>query len=493
MSYYLLAIDQGTTNSRAILFNHCGELQSHHALPLRQSFPQPGWVEQDPLEMVNNVINCCRKVIKENLIPLKKIAALGISNQRETTILWNRINGQPIYPAIVWQDRRTLELCHKISTMPISRDLQQKTGLLLDPYFSLTKIIWIFANVPIAHRLAERGELLFGTVDSYLLWQLSGGKVHATDATNAARTLMFNINTQTWDSDILQAFSIPVSILPQVLDNATYFGNIDASILGASIPIMGMAGDQQAAGIGQACFYPGMLKATYGSGGFLLLNIGQNFRQSRHRLLTTTYYRLNKQVTYGLEGSIFAAGTVIKWLRDNLHLLQTVAESATLASSVNSTEGVYFIPAFTGLGAPYWNAKVRATISGLTFNSGRAQIIRAALESIGYQTFALIEVMQSEQKLEFNKLRVNGAMTSNNWLMQFLADLLNLTVFQPQCIECTALGAAYLAGLGVGIYKSIEDISNLWQQRTVFKPQMSELMRKDLYRGWQAAVQRLTN
>jgi glycerol kinase len=491
MPHYLLAIDQGTTNSRAILFNASGEPQSQYEMPLTQSFPQPGWVEQDANEMFNNIVRCCREAVKIANVSLEDIAAVGISNQRETTIVWDRITGDPIYPAIVWQDRRTADLCEQIASWPISEFFQEKTGLLLDPYFSLTKVLWILEHVTGAQERAKKGELLFGTVDTFLLWKLTSGKSHATDASNASRTLMFNIHHQRWDEDILSAFDIPTNLLPIVLDNATHFGDMDVKILGKLIPIMGMAGDQQAATIGQACFYPGMIHATYGTGAFLLLNIGPAFFQSQNRLLTTVLYRLNNQVTYGLEGSIFSAGTTIKWLRDTLHLIQTASETEKLAQALLSNEGVYLVPAFTGLGAPYWAPHTRAAIFGLTRSSGRESLARAALESVAYQTFDLLQAMIQEKKLPLKDLRVDGGMAANNWLMQFLADMLQIDVYRPPSVETTALGAAYLAGLGVGMYSSLEDISQHWQTNAIFNPHMSMVERDNLYHGWNAAVKKI--
>lgn len=492
MTGFILAIDQGTTNSRALLFDLNGLVLGRYSLALNQYYPRVGWVEQDPNQMFNNIIKCCLRVIAQTSVPVNKIAAIGITNQRETTILWNKQTGEPIYPAIVWQDRRTVELCKRLATLPISKFLHDKTGLLIDPYFSLSKVLWIFENIPAARALAKKNELLFGTVDTYLLWRLTKGGIHATDPSNASRTLMFNINTQEWDQEILQNFAIPMEILPKVYDNAGYFGELDHQILGKAIPIMGMAGDQQAAGIGQACFSPGMLKATYGTGGFLMLNKGNRIIKTNDQLLTTVYYRLQNKVTYGLEGTIFSAGNTIQWLHDNLHLINDAKETEILAKSIKSTNGVYLIPGFTGLGAPYWTS-AKAAILGLTLNSKKEHIVRAALESIAYQTLDLLTVMQFDNNILVNALYVDGGMSANRWLMQFLANILNLPIYKAECIESSARGAAFLAGLGVGIYKSLEDIKNLWQKKEEFQSEMAKSTRNKLYRNWQAALNHTIN
>lgn len=489
---YLLAIDQGTTNSRAILFSRAGELISQHELPLAQYFPQDGWVEQDPIEMFQNTVTCCRVTLQKAKLPASAVAAIGISNQRETTILWNKKTAQPIYPAIVWQDRRTSALCRELVEKKLNENvLNEKTGLLLDPYFSATKIMWLLENISGARDEALKGNILFGTVDTFLLWKLTNGQSHATDATNASRTLLFNIHTQEWDEELLQAFDIPKSLLPTVLDSAAHFGDVDASILGSKIPITGIAGDQQAATIGQACFHPGMLKVTYGTGSFMLLNTGNRIIQSNNKLLSTVAYRLNNKVTYGLEGSIFSAGVAVKWLRDKLKLIESAAETELLANSVTDTGGVYLIPAFTGLGAPYWDPDARGGLLGLTRNSSIEHIVRATLESVAYQTRDLLEAMINDSRTTIQKLRVDGGMVANNWLMQFLADILDLEVQRPACIEISALGAAYLAGLQIGMYQSLQEISQLWQMNQNFFSQMSSANREHLYQGWRRAVGRV--
>jgi glycerol kinase len=487
MTQYLLAIDQGTTSSRAIIFSKTGTVVSQHQIDLKQFFPHPGWVEQDPNEIFENTILCCREVLKKSALSPNKIIAAGISNQRETTIIWDRKTGRPIYPAIVWQDRRTSELCKKLSTEKISEKLQEKTGLLLDPYFSATKIMWLLNEIPGAREKAEQGELAFGTVDCFLLWKLTSGKVHATDATNAARTMLYNIQTQQWDDEILNAFNIPKKLLPEVKDSSASFGKISKEILGEEIAITGIAGDQQAATVGQACFESGMVKSTYGTGCFLLMNTGKDIHFSKHKLVTTIAYRLNGECTYGLEGSIFSAGTTIKWLRDTLKIIKTSEETEKLARSTTDNEGVYLVPAFTGLGAPHWNPDARAAIFGLTRNSSVAHIARAALEAVCYQTRDLLSLMGNH----ITSLRVDGGMSANNWMLQFLADLLHVEVQRPRCIETSALGAAYLAGLHAGVYQSLDEISSLWQMQKSFKPTLEKTMSEAVYHGWQNAISRI--
>ncbi|EKD54070.1 MAG: hypothetical protein ACD_60C00126G0016 [uncultured bacterium] len=488
---FLLAIDQGTTSSRAMIFSHLGEALHQHQIDLKQSYPEDGWVEQDPEEIWINTYTCCKEVLKKMKLSAKNIAAIGISNQRETTIMWDKKSGQPIYPAIVWQDRRTSALCKELSEHPIHKTLQEKTGLLLDPYFSATKIMWLLKNVSGAREKAERGELLFGTVDTFLLWRLTQGKSHATDASNASRTLLFNIRTQQWDKDILEALEIPENILPTVLDSSANFGETDRELFGEKIPITGIAGDQQAATVGQACFSPGMIKSTYGTGCFMLLNTGSLFVQSKNRLLTTIAYRLKNKVTYGLEGSIFCAGATIKWLRDSLKLIKTAQETEELAKEVSDTGGVYLVPAFTGLGAPHWDPLARGALIGLTRNSNVNHIVRAALEAVCYQTEDLLHAMAKDGVTQIKTLRVDGGMVANNWLLQFLADTLNLTVARAKCVETSALGAALLAGLQVGIFDSLDQISALWQSDAEYKPQMEPAVRQNLYEGWQRAINRI--
>lgn len=489
---YLLAIDQGTTNSRAHLFNRQGHNLGAHQLTLNESYTHEQWIEQSPVQMWENTLQCCKSVLAQQHINASQIAAIGITNQRETTILWHKHTGQPIYPAISWQDRRTADFCEqKNKEAKLVEYIQEKTGLLLDPYFSATKIAWILDHVPHARDLAEKGEILFGTVDSYLLWQLTKGAVHATDATNASRTLLFNIHTQAWDQTLLDLFHIPEKILPTVLDSSAFFGKTHPDLFGVSIPIMSMIGDQQAATVGQVCFQPGMLKATYGTGGFIVLNTGNTCVRSTHHLISTIAYRLNGKCTYALEGSFFSAGTIVKWFRDQLGLLQTAAESEALARSVTSTEGVYFIPAFNGLGAPYWRADVKAALLGVLQSTTKAHVVRSGLEAIAYQTRDLIEALQRDFAAPITTMQVDGGMVANGWLLQFLADILNINICRPRCIETTAMGAAFLAGLQLGWYQSLDEIAHLWQADASFTPQMNDATRTQLYASWQLAIKQL--
>jgi glycerol kinase len=485
---YLLAIDQGTTNSRAIVFSAEGEPISYHQLDLTRCYPQLGWVEQDPEEMVNHTIICCQIALEKSKLHARDIAAIGITNQRETTIIWDKITGKSIYPAIVWQDRRTSELCKNLSKGSFALSIEKKTGLILDPYFSATKICWILDNIPNAKIRAQRGELLFGTIDSFLLWHLTKGKIHATDATNASRTLLFNIHTQKWDEELLGFFDIPPNMLPKVLDSSAEFGLTDSKLFGQSIPITSVIGDQQAATVGQACFKPGMLKATYGTGCFVALNTGDKVIQSKNKLLSTIAYRLNGKVTYALEGSIFSAGTTVKWFRDKLKFIQSASETETLCLSVPDTGGVYLVPAFSGLGAPYWNPDARGLLTGLTQASTIAEIVRAGMEAVGYQTRDLLEAMQKDSHIGMDGIRIDGGMTANCWLSQFIADILQKEIHCPKYPETTALGAAYLAGLQIGIFTSLEDIANRWQAKQVFYPKINLQKQKLLYNGWLSAV-----
>lgn len=487
---YLLAIDQGTTNSRAIIFDQQLKPVMIHEISLQQSFPQPGWVEQDAEEMFNNTLQCCKEALLKANIPAKEIAGIGISNQRETTIIWDKTTGKPIYPAIVWQDRRTSNMCKALATLDIASTIQDRTGLLLDPYFSATKIMWILDNVPNARARAERGELLFGTVDCYLLWKLTGGKTHATDITNAARTLIYNIEKQCWDTELLAAFNIPENLLPTVMDNAADFGT--TNLIGdAAIPIAGMAGDQQAATVGQACFQRGEAKVTFGTGGFLVLNTGDTIIHSKNRLLSTITYRIKGEIAYALEGSFFAAGVTVKWLRDTLKVIKTAAETEQLANHLESNGGVYLIPAFTGLGAPYWQPEAHAAIFGLVRDSGPAQLARAALESVAYQTRDLLDAMTADYPIGIKKLHVDGGMAANNWLLQFLADISGTPISRPACIETSALGAACLAGLQVGLFSSLEDIARHSKVDREFTANMAAADSTKLYLGWKEAVKRL--
>ena len=485
----ILAIDQGTTSSRAMLFNEDGSVVASHQLEFQQFYPAGGWVEHDPTEIWQTTLDCCRAVIKDT--NARKLKAIGVSNQRETTVVWDKKTGEPIYPAIVWQDRRTATTCAELASH--ASMVQQKTGLLLDPYFSASKIAWILDHVPNARQQAEQGQLAFGTIETFLCWRLSKGQRHVTDITNAARTLLFNIHTQSWDSELLDLFNIPDSLLPTVLDNCAEFAIADSEWLGVEIPITACVGDQQAAAVGQACFESGMVKSTYGTGCFILLNTGQSAIQSSHKLLTTIAYRINDTISYALEGSIFNAGTAIKWLRDQLHLIHASSEAQTLASSLPDNGGVYFVPAFTGLGAPYWDPHARGALFGLTRDTSAAHIVRAALEAVAYQTYDLLHAMQEDFKQPLQILRADGGMIANDWLLQFLSNILQLPVARPCCIETSALGAAMLAGLGAGIYQSLDEIAELWQQQKQVEPAMTVVDRDALHHQWQQAISRLVN
>jgi glycerol kinase len=488
---YILSIDQGTTSTRAIVFNQAGHLVSSSQETFPQIFPQNGWVEHDAEIIWRDTIKVCRDALFVGNLKPQQVAAIGITNQRETTVIWHRKTGKPICHAIVWQDRRTSDICKKSKADGLEEIVQSKTGLLLDPYFSATKIMWMLDNIPHARTQAEKGELAFGTIDTFLLWRLTGGKVHATDATNASRTLLFNINTQQWDDDLLKHFNIPSSLLPEVKDSSADFGITEKDLLGEEIPITGIAGDQQAATVGQACFKPGMIKSTYGTGCFMMLNTGEKPLFSNNRLLTTIAYRLKNKVTYALEGSIFVAGAGVQWLRDNAKVVKDSADTAHIAQSIKDTDGLYFVPAFTGLGAPYWDPEARGAIIGITRNNGLAEIVRAMLEAIGYQSLDLMNAMVADGATKCKELRIDGGMVKNNWLCEFLADILNVTVKRPKEIETTALGVAYLAGLQVGIYNSLEDIAKTWTAKSTFEPNMPQSTREKLYQGWLEAVARV--
>lgn len=491
MRHYLLVIDQGTTSTRAIVFDKYAQPVAAVYRELPQSYPHEGWVEHSPQTIWADVLAVSQEVLEKANITAEHIAGIGISNQRETTIIWDKMTGEPIYPAIVWQDRRTTALCELWLAEDLTDMVAEKTGLLLDPYFSASKIRWIMDNVAGAKQRAMAGELLFGTIDTYLVWMLTGGQSHVTDATNASRTLLYNIHTQDWDPALLDAFDVPASLLPTVLDNAADFGTVQASFFGAPIPIVALAGDQQAALIGQACFNPGMMKATFGTGCFMLLNTGTKPLVSTHRLLSTVAYRLNGHVIYALEGSIFVAGAALQWLRDAVKLIDSAADSEQIAMQVDDTEGVYLVPAFTGLGAPYWDPKARGAILGLTRNSGVAHIVRATLESVCYQCRDLWLAMQADGASELHTLRVDGGMVINDWLMQFLSDMLRVTVERPQQTETTARGVAFLAGIQLGWYADLDAAAELWASDRVFKPDMPAQRQQTLYVGWLESVRKI--
>ena len=487
----LLAIDQGTTSTRCILFDSRGQALHSVQRELEQHFPNDGWVEHDAEEIWSSTLELLRSINKHAAQQGWRVAGIGITNQRETTVLWNRKTGKPIHRAIVWQDRRTAETCRKLVAAGHHRKVQKKTGLLLDSYFSATKIAWLLDHVEGARAAAERGDLAFGTIDCFLLWRLTGGKSHATDATNAARTLLYDIHRQTWDDELLSLFGVPASLLPEVRDNAAEFGVTAEGIVDERITIGGMAGDQQAAAIGQACFTPGMVKSTYGTGCFMLMNTGDKPVPSRNALLTTLAYRLDGRATYALEGSIFVAGAAVQWLRDGLRLIQSAGQTEALASDLTHNAGIYLVPAFTGLGAPYWDPDARGAIFGLTRATGIAEIVRAALEAVCYQTSDLLSAMKGDGAGEITELRVDGGMAANGWLMQFLADILAIPVTRPKVTETTALGAAYLAGLQAGIFGGLDDLTVRWQRDTAFEPRLDKTERETLLTGWRKAVDRV--
>ena len=488
---HLLAIDQGTTSTRAIVFAADGRALASAQAELRQIYPRPGWVEHDPEEIWQATLAVTRGALSRARLAPAHIAAIGITNQRETTILWDRETGAPVYNAIVWQDRRTADWCRDRSVDVGDAELGRRTGLLFDAYFSASKIVWLLDHVAGVRAAAEAGRLAFGTVDTFLLWRLTGGRRHLTDATNASRTMLFNLEAQDWDDGLLKAFRIPRSLLPEVRDSVADYGTTAPEVLDGAVPIAGIAGDQQAAMVGQACFAPGMVKGTYGTGCFVMLNTGAARVPSRHRLLTTLAYRLQGQPTYALEGSIFSSGSAIQRLRDGLKLIGESSESAALASGIEGTGGVYFVPGFAGLGAPHWDPDARAAISGITRGTGAAEIARAALEAVAYQTRDLIDAMAKDWRSAPNALRVDGGMAANDWVMQFLADQLAIEVRRPAVTETTALGAAFLAGIGAGLYASTADIARLWDCDRVFAPALDDARRDALYAGWTDAVRRV--
>ena len=487
MTGHILALDQGTTSSRAILFDGGLKPKTVGQREFTQHFPKSGWVEHDPEEIWSSTIESCREAMSGN----EGVACIGITNQRETVVVWDRDTGKPVGNAIVWQDRRTAEFCRKLQESGHEAEISRRTGLLLDPYFSASKLAWILDNVAGARGRAEAGDLLFGTVDSYLVWRLTGGRRHVTDATNASRTMLFNIDSGEWDTDLLELFRVPRAMMPEVLDCAAEFGETDPSILGGAIPILGIAGDQQAATVGQACFDPGMLKSTYGTGCFALMNTGSDRVASRNRLLTTIAYRIGGRTTYALEGSIFIAGAVVQWLRDGIGLISDAAESGALAATADPEQNVVLVPAFTGLGAPYWDAECRGAIFGLTRSTGPAEIARAALESVAFQTRDLAEAMKSDMPDAGDTvLRVDGGMTASDWTMQAVADQLGAPVDVPVVTETTALGAAYLAGMQAGIAPQPEEFAAEWLLERRFEPKLSDGEREARYSGWKDAVAR---
>ena len=485
----ILAIDQGTTSTRAIAFSVQGKKLYSSQLEFKQYFPKNGWVEHDPeeiwkttIQVVKDVINKCRK---KNI----KILTVGITNQRETTVMWDKTNGKPVYKAIVWQDRRTERFCQNLKNRNKESKIRRKTGLFIDPYFSGTKIKWIIDNVSKSKKLIKNNKLLFGTIDTYLIWKLTSGKVHATDATNASRTMLYNINNNKWDKEILKMLKIPSSILPEIKNSADNFGYLNKLIIGESLPITGVVGDQQAAAIGQCCFTKGSVKSTYGTGAFVLMNTGNKKIISKNKLLTTICYRINNKTTYALEGSIFTAGAGVQWLRDKIKLINNAYDTEKIVKSKKNNNGIYLVPAFTGLGAPYWRPNVRGLISGLTRNTDWKDIVRAVIESVAYQSFDLFQSMKKDG-LKPKIVKVDGGMVSNNWFSQFLSDILGIKVIRPRIHETTALGAAFIAAYQIGIFNSLKSISKNWKIDRKFSPKINKTSRTNLLKGWKHAIKR---
>jgi glycerol kinase len=487
---HLLAIDQGTSSSRAVVFDRNARPIATSQQEFTQYYPHPGWVEHDPEEIWRSVVAVTKEAIAAGRVPLERFAALGITNQRETTLVWDRASGKCLHPAIVWQDRRTATYCRQLIDDGLEALVIKKTGLRIDPYFSASKLVWILDNVPDARRRANAGELAFGTMDSFLIWRLTAGRVHATDATNASRTMLFNIQTQQWDRELLDVLQVPESLLPEVKDCADDFGLTDNSITGFSLPISGVAGDQQSALVGQAGFETGMTKSTYGTGCFVITNTGSEMLRSKHKLLSTVAYRLDGNVTYGIEGSIFVAGSAIQWLRDELKVIGSAAETEAIAVETGVVEHVHVVPAFAGLGAPYWDPDARGAILGLSRDCGVGEIVTAALQAVAYQTKDLVNAMVDDG-IGPSVIRVDGGMVANGWLLQFMADILGLEVERPKNVESTVLGAALLAGLQAGVFASTDALADLWRQDAVFVPQMDGERRDRLYADWMRAVMRV--
>jgi glycerol kinase len=488
MEKFILAFDQGTTSSRAIVFNGNGGIVSVAQKEFKQIFPKPGWVEHDPLEIWSTQLGVAAEAISKAGLSVKDILSIGITNQRETTVVWDRKTGTPVYNAIVWQDRRTASYCDHLKQQGYLQPIQRKTGLIIDAYFSATKLKWILDNVSGVKERATRGELCFGTIDTWLLWKLTDGMVHATDVSNASRTMLYNIYSLAWDEDLLHLMEIPKSMLPEVKSSSEIYGHTQHTLSAQNIPIAGIAGDQQAALFGQMCTQPGMVKNTYGTGCFMLMNTGEQPVFSNNNLLTTIAWQIKGKTQYALEGSVFIAGAVVQWLRDGLHLIRSAAETEALAREVQSSDGVYIVPAFAGLGAPYWNQHARGTIVGITRGTTTAHIVRASLESIAYQTMDVVNAMQSDSNSTVKELRVDGGATVNNFLMQFQSDILHTNVIRPVITETTALGAAYLAGLATGFWENMESIQQQWQIDRIFEPLISEKERKELSADWKRAV-----
>ena len=493
MSKYILSFDQGTTSSRAILFDHDGQIHATAQKEFQQIFPKPGWVEHDPLEIWSTQMGVATEAISMKGLSENDVVAIGITNQRETTVVWNKTTGLPIYNAIVWQDRRTANFCDNLKKQGHASRVQEKTGLVIDSYFSGTKINWILDNVAGARALANKGELIFGTIDTWLVWKLTNGKVHVTDVTNASRTMLFNIHTLEWDTELLALLNVPISMLPEVKSSSEVYGHTTQLFAHHEIPIAGIAGDQQSALFGQMCTEPGMVKNTYGTGCFMLMHTGEKAVSSKNNLLTTIALQMNGHTYYALEGSVFIGGAVVQWLRDGLHLIRNSSEVEALAKQVEETDGVYLVPAFAGLGAPYWNQHARGTIVGITRGTTAAHIARAALESIAFQSYDLLKAMEADAGIPIAELRVDGGATHNNLLMQFQSDIVNTKVTRPTMVETTALGAAYLAGLAVGFWKDIEELRSKWQIDQTFLPSATADKRKDWIQGWERAIKATNN
>ncbi|MGV3547478.1 MAG: glycerol kinase GlpK [Pedobacter sp.] len=486
MGKFILSLDQGTTSSRAIVFNHSGEIIAIAQKEFTQIYPKPGWVEHDPNEIWSTQLAVATEAIAKAGLKATDIEAIGITNQRETTVVWDRNTGKPVHNAIVWQDRRTSDYCNSVKEAGKAKEIQDKTGLIIDSYFSATKVRWILENVDGARSKAENGDLAFGTIDSWLIWNLTAGKVHVTDVTNASRTMIYNIHSLSWDDELLALFDIPKSMLPEVKSSSEVYGTTAGNILAAQLPIAGIAGDQQSALFGQMCTQPGMVKNTYGTGCFMLMNIGKTAKISNHNLLTTIAWQINGEVNYALEGSIFIAGAVVQWLRDELGLIQKSSDVENLAQQVEDTNGVYIVPAFAGLGAPYWNQDARGTITGITRGTNKSHIARAALESIAYQTMDVLNAIQADAGTPITELRVDGGVTANDLLMQFQANLLDCKVIRPEVTEVTAIGAAYLAGLATGFWQNIDEIKSQWKIDRTFTT--TDKVSEDRIEGWKKAV-----
>jgi glycerol kinase len=487
---FILSLDEGTTSARSVLYDEEGRRVAMESVAFASHYPQPGWVEQDALEIWRAQMESARKVLERSRVGASDIVAAGITNQRETTVVWDRRTGEPVAPAIVWQCRRTAEYCTRLAATPQAAEITRKTGLVIDAYFSASKIRWILENVPHARKRAQDGELLFGNIDTWLIWKLTGGAVHATDPSNASRTMLMNLATGDWDDGLLRIFDVPRAMLPRIVPSSGVAGEISPEYFGARIPIAGIAGDQQAALAGQACFRPGLSKNTYGTGCFALLHTGTRAPVSKNRLLATRAASTNAQPQFAIEGSVFIAGAAIQWVRDELKAIATAAESEAVAASVPDNGGVYFVPAFVGLGAPHWDPNARGVISGLTRSTGRAHIVRAAIESIAYQTRELVEAMQADAGEELRELRVDGGAAVNDVLMQFQSDILGKPIVRPVDVETTALGAAYLAGLATGFWKSIGEVESFWRAERRFEPKMPAATRERFFGEWKAAVAR---